>query len=111
MPTANDLPEVLETTEPERLATGFIFTEGPLWHPDGNCGAIPPSRRSLILAVNSPKPKSARSFTPKSSERDPVVFSIGRCSITAMAISAAAAGFGPGSMHSARRISKWGSIS
>ena len=25
MPTANDLPEVLETTEPERLATGFIF--------------------------------------------------------------------------------------
>jgi hypothetical protein len=28
MPTANDLPEVLETTEPERLATGFIFTEG-----------------------------------------------------------------------------------
>ena len=62
MPTANDLPEVLETTEPERLATGFIFTEGPLWHPDGNCGAIPPSRRSLILAVNSPKPKSARSF-------------------------------------------------
>jgi sugar lactone lactonase YvrE len=34
MPIANDLPEVLETTEPERLATGFIFTEGPLWHPD-----------------------------------------------------------------------------
>jgi hypothetical protein len=28
MPIANDLPEVLETTEPERLATGFIFTEG-----------------------------------------------------------------------------------
>jgi hypothetical protein len=24
MPIANDLPEVLETTEPERLATGFI---------------------------------------------------------------------------------------
>ena len=31
----NDLPEVLETTEPERLATGYVFTEGPLWHPDG----------------------------------------------------------------------------
>src|ERR1700730_12927368 len=40
-----------------------------------------------------------------------VMFSIGRCSITAMAISSAAAGFGPGSIHSARRISKWGSIS
>ncbi len=35
MPAANYLPEVLETTEAERLATGFIFTEGPLWHPDG----------------------------------------------------------------------------
>ena len=28
MPNANYLPEVLETTEPERLATGVIFTEG-----------------------------------------------------------------------------------
>ncbi len=35
MPTANDLPDVLETTQAERLATGFIFTEGPVWHPDG----------------------------------------------------------------------------
>jgi len=23
---------VLETTEAEHLATGFIFTKGPLWH-------------------------------------------------------------------------------
>jgi gluconolactonase len=35
MPAVNDLPEVLETTEAERLATGYVFTEGPLWHPDG----------------------------------------------------------------------------
>ena len=35
MPAANPLPDVLETTEAERLATGFIFTEGPLWHPQG----------------------------------------------------------------------------
>ena len=35
MPAANYLPEILETTEAERLATGFIFTEGPLWHPEG----------------------------------------------------------------------------
>jgi gluconolactonase len=35
MPAANYPPEVLETTEAERLATGFIFTEGPLWHPAG----------------------------------------------------------------------------
>ena len=29
------LPQILETGEAERLATGFVFTEGPLWHPDG----------------------------------------------------------------------------
>ena len=35
MPETNYLPEILETTHAERLATGFVFTEGPLWHPDG----------------------------------------------------------------------------
>jgi gluconolactonase len=29
------LADVLETREAQRLATGFVFTEGPLWHPDG----------------------------------------------------------------------------
>jgi gluconolactonase len=29
------LSAILETTRAERLATGFVFTEGPLWHPDG----------------------------------------------------------------------------
>jgi gluconolactonase len=32
---ANSLADLLETTEPEQLATGFTFTEGPSWHPDG----------------------------------------------------------------------------
>ncbi len=31
----DDLSAILETTEAQRLATGFVFTEGPLWHPDG----------------------------------------------------------------------------
>lgn len=35
MAASNNLPELLDTAEAERLATGFIFTEGPLWHPDG----------------------------------------------------------------------------
>jgi gluconolactonase len=35
MQPANYLLEVLDTTEAERLATGFIFTEGPVWHPEG----------------------------------------------------------------------------
>ena len=29
------LAEIVESSEPEQLATGFQFTEGPLWHPDG----------------------------------------------------------------------------
>ena len=29
------LDQVLESGETERLATGFVFTEGPLWHPEG----------------------------------------------------------------------------
>jgi gluconolactonase len=29
------LTEILEGREPERLASGFGFTEGPSWHPDG----------------------------------------------------------------------------
>ena len=33
MPDA--LSAILEPAPPERLATGFGFTEGPLWHPDG----------------------------------------------------------------------------
>jgi len=32
---ADGLSAVLESPEAERLATGFVFTEGPLWHPDG----------------------------------------------------------------------------
>src|SRR2546430_11227672 len=32
---ADELSTILETTQAERLATGFVFTEGPLWHPDG----------------------------------------------------------------------------
>src|ERR1051325_8382755 len=31
----DQLSAVLESSAVERLATGFVFTEGPLWHPDG----------------------------------------------------------------------------
>jgi gluconolactonase len=31
----DELAAIFETREAERLATGFVFTEGPLWHPDG----------------------------------------------------------------------------
>ena len=30
-----DLSDILEPGEAVRQATGYVFTEGPLWHPDG----------------------------------------------------------------------------
>jgi len=32
---ADPLATLLSSPKAERLATGFVFTEGPLWHPDG----------------------------------------------------------------------------
>jgi len=32
---SDELTAILESHEAQRLATGFVFTEGPLWHPDG----------------------------------------------------------------------------
>ena len=32
---AENLDQIAESSQAECLATGFVFTEGPLWHPDG----------------------------------------------------------------------------
>ena len=60
MPIANDLPEVLETTEPERLATGFIFTEGPLWHPYGYWYFVDLRRNHLFRLTPGKEPELVR---------------------------------------------------
>ena len=46
----DSLADVLETTRPERLATGFVFTEGPLWHPEGFFYFVD-IRRSLLYRL------------------------------------------------------------
>src|SRR5438477_12417780 len=60
MATANYLPEVLETTEPERLATGFVFTEGPLWHPDGFWYFVDLRRNQLLRLTPGKEPELVR---------------------------------------------------
>lgn len=60
MSAANDLPDVLETTEAERLATGFIFTEGPLWHPDGFWYFVDIRRNHLFRMVPGKTPELVR---------------------------------------------------
>ena len=42
----DNLDQIVDS-QAERLATGFVFTEGPLWHPDGFWLFVD-IRRSLI---------------------------------------------------------------
>ena len=49
---AQDLSSIVESPQPERLATGFVFTEGPLWHPEGYLLFVD-IRRNLIFKLAS----------------------------------------------------------
>jgi gluconolactonase len=57
---ANDLPDVLDTAEATRLATGFKFTEGPLWHPDGFFYFVDLRANKLYRIVPGGKPELVR---------------------------------------------------
>src|SRR6266849_1429494 len=60
MPAANYLPDVLETTEAERLATGFVFTEGPLWHPEGYWYFVDIRQNKLFRLTPGKEPEVVR---------------------------------------------------
>ncbi len=60
MAKPNDLPDILETTEAERLATGFKFTEGPLWHPDGYFYFVDLRSNKLYRITPGEKPELVR---------------------------------------------------
>jgi len=51
---SDDLSAILESTQAERLATGFGFTEGPLWHPEGYYYFVD-IRRSLLFRLTPGK--------------------------------------------------------
>ncbi|HEX9747095.1 MAG TPA: SMP-30/gluconolactonase/LRE family protein [Methylomirabilota bacterium] len=55
---ADALAAILETTQAERLATGFVFTEGPLWHPDGFYYFVD-VRASMLYRVTPGRPHEA----------------------------------------------------
>ena len=46
----DNLDQIVESSQAERLATGFEFTEGPLWHPDGYLLFVN-NRRNLIYRL------------------------------------------------------------
>ena len=51
---------MLETTEAERLATGFIFTEGPLWHPEGYWYFVDIRQNKLFRLTPGKEPEVVR---------------------------------------------------
>ena len=57
------LSGILETTKAERLATGFVFTEGPLWHPDGFYYFVDIRRSNLHRLTPGKEPELVRAHT------------------------------------------------
>ncbi|MDA0769306.1 MAG: SMP-30/gluconolactonase/LRE family protein [Chloroflexi bacterium] len=49
---ATTLSDIVETGEPKQVASGFVFTEGPLWHPDGTLTFVD-IRRSQIVRLGT----------------------------------------------------------
>jgi gluconolactonase len=57
------LSAILEPGPPERLATGFGFTEGPLWHPDGFYYFVDIRRSVLYRLTPGKSPELVRTET------------------------------------------------
>ncbi len=60
------LAALLESTEAERLATGFAFTEGPLWHPEGFYYFVDIRRSELHRIIPGKAPELVRANTGES---------------------------------------------
>jgi gluconolactonase len=59
----DSLSSILETETAERLATGFAFTEGPLWHPDGFYYFVDIRRSTLHRLTPGKEPELVRGNT------------------------------------------------
>ena len=57
---ADGLSGIVESGEAERLATGFVFTEGPLWHPDGYLLFVDIRRAQIFRLVPGEEPELIR---------------------------------------------------
>jgi gluconolactonase len=57
---ADNIADIVESPEPKRLATGFGFTEGPLWHPDGYLLFVDVSRNLILRLVPGDEPEVVR---------------------------------------------------
>jgi gluconolactonase len=60
---ADALSAILETRDAQRQATGFAFTEGPLWHPDGFYYFVDIRRSNLHRLTLGKEPELVRANT------------------------------------------------
>src|SRR6516225_4055765 len=58
--TMAGLSDILETTQLEKVAGGFVFSEGPLWHPDGFWYFVDIRQNLLYRMVLGQKPEVVR---------------------------------------------------
>jgi gluconolactonase len=70
---ADALSAILESQAAERIATGFVFTEGPLWHPEGYYSFVD-IRNSRVHRVTPGKP--AELLRDKSGETNGMTFDL-----------------------------------
>ena len=57
---AATISDIVESSQAERLATGFVFTEGPLWHPDGYLLFVDIRRSQIFKLVPGGEPEIIR---------------------------------------------------
>ena len=87
------LAGILETNEAQRLATGFVFTEGPLWHPDGFYYFVDIRRSHLHRLTPGKEPELVRANT---GEGNGTTFTCRAAWSSARAVTGASRGGPPG---------------
>jgi sugar lactone lactonase YvrE len=60
------LADIVASPQAERLATGFVFTEGPLWHPDGYLLFVDIRRSQIAKLVPGNAPEIIREHSGES---------------------------------------------
>src|SRR4051812_49306396 len=65
-PMAVTLADIVASPQAERLATGFVFTEGPLWHPDGYLLFVDIRRSQIVKLVPGSAPAIIREHSGES---------------------------------------------
>ena len=65
---AEDLSGIVQSTQPERLARGFVFTEGPVWHPDGYLLFVDLHRNLIFRLAPGGQPEIVRTNSGRSNE-------------------------------------------